>query len=110
MLAILTNFQIHKILLPIYMNPNNEYGLRIVAYLGTIKSQPCYGTLQTIIQSLEEEQSQRVGTFVYSHLQDIMESSRLSLNETYVPVICLFIYYTSMMNILHYIFIYSFIY
>lgn len=66
------------------MNPNNEYGLRVVAYLATIKTEPTYATLQTLVHSLQEEKSERVGRFVYSHLRDIMESSRLSLNNTYV--------------------------
>ena len=74
--------QVHSILLPIYLNPNNEYSLRCVAYLGTMKTQPSYGTLQTIVHSLHEEQSQQVGEFVYSHLHDTADSSRLSLNRT----------------------------
>ena len=64
------------------MNPREQYGLRVVAYLGMIKSQPSYGTVQAIIQQLYAERSEEVGNFVYTHLQSVADSERSSYNET----------------------------
>jgi hypothetical protein len=76
------SLQIHNQLLSVYLDRRAPQQVRVAAYLVLMKTRPNYGTVHSILASLYGEQAKQVGDFVYTHLQSIAQSSRVSLEET----------------------------
>ncbi|XP_065216942.1 uncharacterized protein Apoltp isoform X2 [Planococcus citri] len=63
-----------EFLLNIYTNADNEAEIRIAAYLQLMRC-PNYGAIKIVKNTLENEEVNQVGSFVWSHLQNVMKSS-----------------------------------
>ena len=58
-------------LLPFFLNGNERYDVRIVAFSVTMDTKPTLSVLQMIAESLVRERNIEVGTYVYTYLRDI---------------------------------------
>lgn len=63
-----------EFLLDVYMNQTLDPELRIAAYLEVMKC-PSYPVLKEVKESLVKEEVNQVGSFVWSHIQNMMKSA-----------------------------------
>lgn len=63
-------------MLPVFLNANEPADVRIVAFRYLMNTNPSYGILQVIVHHIRTEKCIDVGSYVYSYLASIAETTR----------------------------------
>nr|XP_006812699.1 PREDICTED: vitellogenin-like [Saccoglossus kowalevskii] len=67
--------KIMSVLMPFYRNPDEDPEIRIVSYLAILETKPTPSIYTLLAEHLNKETSRQVGTFVYSHLMHLANTT-----------------------------------